>query len=360
MYAIVDIETTGGKYNEEGITDIAIYKFDGHDTVDQLISLVNPERPIQPFVVKLTGINSKMLRNAPKFYDIAKRIIEITKDCIIVAHNAQFDFRILQTEFKRLGYDFQRDTLCTVELTRALIPDLDSYSLGKLCKSLGIPMTLRHRAEGDALATVQLFKLLLTKDTDKEIIKKSAKIIKPRKSLAPKLTGLLDKIPQKAGVFYMHKENGDIMYIGNASNMRKSVNKLFLKETKTAKKIQSQISEITYEKTGSSLISSLKYYSELEQNKPEFNFRRNLKTNPTSFSNPNMILIDKGRDIGEKSVLLIKDNAFKGYGYVNLEHQINNIDILENLLQHLPNSEKNQYIINNFLKKSRLEKIIRF
>lgn len=118
MYAILDIETTGGQYNEEGITEIAIYKFDGHEVVDQFISLVNPEKAIQPFVVKLTGINNAMLSSAPKFYEIAKRIIEITDDCIIVAHNAQFDYRILRTEFTRLGYDYQRKNLCTVELSK--------------------------------------------------------------------------------------------------------------------------------------------------------------------------------------------------------------------------------------------------
>ena len=89
MYAILDIETTGGKFNEEGITEIAIYKFDGQNTVDRFISLVNPEKEIQEFVVKLTGINNKMLRNAPKFYEVAKRIVEITKDCILVAHHLQ-------------------------------------------------------------------------------------------------------------------------------------------------------------------------------------------------------------------------------------------------------------------------------
>ena len=118
MYAILDIETTGGKYNEEGITEIAIYRFDGHKIVDQFSSLVNPERPIQPFVVNLTGINSEMLRNAPKFYEVAKRIIEITDGCTVVAHNAQFDNRILTTEFDRLGYDFDLNTLCTVELSK--------------------------------------------------------------------------------------------------------------------------------------------------------------------------------------------------------------------------------------------------
>ena len=113
MYAILDIETTGGKYNEEGITEIAIYKFDGNEVMDQFISLINPERDIQPFVVKLTGINNKMLRNAPKFYEVAKRIIEITEDCILVAHNAEFDYRILSLEFERLGFDYQKKTICT-------------------------------------------------------------------------------------------------------------------------------------------------------------------------------------------------------------------------------------------------------
>ena len=118
------------------MTEIAIYKFDGHTIIDQFISLVNPEREIQPFVVNLTGINSKMLRSAPKFYEVAKRIVEITEGCILVAHNAQFDYRILKTEFRRLGFDFERENLCTVELSKKLIPDLPSYSLGKLVRSL--------------------------------------------------------------------------------------------------------------------------------------------------------------------------------------------------------------------------------
>ena len=171
-YAVLDIETTGGKYNEEGITEIAIYRFDGDKVVDQFASLVNPEIPIQPFVVKLTGISKDMLRTAPKFHEVAKRIIEITDGAILVAHNAHFDNRILTTEFDRLGYNFDKQTLCTVELAKQLMPDMPSYSLGKLVQSLGIPITNRHRAAGDALATVELFKLLLLKDAKKEIVQR--------------------------------------------------------------------------------------------------------------------------------------------------------------------------------------------
>ena len=88
MYSIVDVETTGGKYNEEGITEIAIYKFDGINIIDQFISLLNPEIPIQPFVQQLTGINNKMLTKSPKFFQVAKRILEITENTILVAHNS--------------------------------------------------------------------------------------------------------------------------------------------------------------------------------------------------------------------------------------------------------------------------------
>ena len=106
MYAILYIETTGGKFNEEGITEIAIYKYDGHEIVDQFISLVNPEREIQPFVVNLTGINSNRLRNAPKFYEVAKRIIEITKDAVLVAHNANFDISFIKVFHRKTALAF--------------------------------------------------------------------------------------------------------------------------------------------------------------------------------------------------------------------------------------------------------------
>ena len=161
MYAILDIETTGGKFNEEGITEIAIYKYDGQEVKDQFSSLINPEKDIQPFVQKLTGINAKMLRNAPKFYEVAKRIVEITENCILVAHNASFDYRILQTEYRRLGFSFERKSICTVELSQKLMPEQPAFSLGKLVRNLGIPFSDQHRAHGDAKVTLKLFELLL-------------------------------------------------------------------------------------------------------------------------------------------------------------------------------------------------------
>ena len=270
MYTILDIESTGGKFNEEGITEIAIYKFDGHEIVDQFASLVNPEIPIQPFVVKLTGINNKMLRSAPKFFEVAKRIIEITEGTTIVAHNASFDYRILKLEFGRLGYDFKRLTLDTVSLSKQLIPDMESYSLGKLTKALGIPITDRHRATGDALATVKLFKILLNKDVSKKII--SQAVTEEKKTeLTPKLVSILRGLPTATGVYYMHKKGGEIIYIGKSKNIQKRVNQHFLNKSSRAKKMQKEIVAVTYEETGSELIALLKESEEIKANQPKYN-----------------------------------------------------------------------------------------
>jgi len=121
-------------------------------------------KEIQPFIQNLTGINKKMLKNAPKFTDISKKIIDITNNCTLVAHNANFDYRVLRNEFTNIGVNFNRKTLCTIELSKELLPEQDSYSLGKLAASLGIKIEKRHRADGDAMATLKLFKMLLEKD----------------------------------------------------------------------------------------------------------------------------------------------------------------------------------------------------
>ena len=211
-----------------------------------------------------------MLVNAPKFFEIAKRIIEITKDCIIVAHNASFDYRILRTEFRRLGYDFQSHTICTVALSQRLLPEQPSHSLGKLVRSLGIPVTDRHRASGDALATVKLFQLLLEKDVAKTIVKEFVKL-EIEKGIAPKFLSILESLPHRTGVYYIHNEKGNLIYIGKSNNIKKRVNQHFTGTTTKCKKIQTQVFTVTYEETGSELIALLKESEEIKINKPILN-----------------------------------------------------------------------------------------
>ncbi|MFD2567495.1 exonuclease domain-containing protein [Pseudotenacibaculum haliotis] len=359
MYAVLDIETTGGKYNEEGITEVAIYRFDGHEVTDQFISLVNPEKPIQEFVVKLTGISNKMLKNAPKFYEVAKRIVEITDNCTIVAHNAGFDFRVLNTEFKRLGFEYQKNTLCTVDLSRRLIPDEDSYSLGKLCKSLGIPMSNRHRASGDALATVQLFKLLLDKDKDKEIIQESIKYFDNR-DVKDRLNSILESIPEKMGVFYVHNTNGKVIYIGRGKNLKSEVNKLFLKQSRRAQKIQERVHNVTYEFTGNELFTRLRYNIELDTLQPKFNFSKKRKKITEDFAHSDFILQHKGRELEENAIILVENNEVTGYGFTNLSFQESHLDILRSVLTPTENKELAKNIVKNYLKSNSVSKIIRF
>ncbi|MEZ4970547.1 MAG: exonuclease domain-containing protein [Flavobacteriaceae bacterium] len=451
MYVILDIETTGGKYNEEGITEIAIHKFDGHKVVDRFISLINPEKEIQPFVVNLTGINNNMLRTAPKFHEVAKRIVEITEDAVIVAHNAQFDYRILRTEYRRLGYNYERKTLCTVELAKQLLPEAESYSLGKLVRSLGIPVSDRHRANGDALATLQLFKLLLSKDLDKTIYT-SVLRTESQGELSPRQLDMVDELPSETGVYYMHNKDGDIILLGKSSNIKKRVNQHFTNNGPKARRIQKETKRVSYEKTGNELAALLKENAELLKIKPKYNtnygrrlfshgvyqsidqhgyialsaevinpkkravatfnslqgaenFLHNIreefqlcnKINGLSkarehcshyednnclgacinkepikayntravqamdkynLSNKNILIMDKGREIGERCGIEIKEGVFKGLGYFNLNHQINNIHILESIITPMEGNENTTHIISSYLRKKKILKII--
>ena len=168
LYAIIDIETTGQSLSLGKITDIAIFMYDGVEIVDSFSSLINPECYIPRFITDLTGIDNEMVRDAPKFYEVARQIVEMTHDAVFVAHNVSFDYKFVQEEFKRLGYDYQRQTMCTVRLGRKFLPGHKSYSLGKICDELGIVIDGRHRAAGDALATVKLFELILAQKALKE------------------------------------------------------------------------------------------------------------------------------------------------------------------------------------------------
>lgn len=359
MFAIIDIETTGGKYNEEGITEIAIYKFDGHEVVDQFISLVNPEKDIQEFVVRLTGINNAMLRNAPKFFEIAKRIIEITENCTIVAHNAVFDYRILKLEFDRLGYDFQRNTLCTVELSQELIKGENSYSLGKLAKSLGIPMIDRHRASGDAFATVHLFKILLEKDTQKQIINSSIKYFDKRFE-KERIKKMIEELPEKMGVFYIHDFKGAVIFIGKHKNIKSELNRILMKTTKRALKIQAHANTVSFDLFGSELFIRLKYYLELDKISPKYNLKKKITILEENFSHPNFLIIDKGRIIEEHGVVLIENNEVMSFGHTNLAYQEQDFKILHKILTNVENKSLAKHLIKSYLKKNQVSKIVRF
>lgn len=161
MYAVIDIETTGGSLRFGKITEIAIYLFNGENITDSFVSLINPECEIPAYITRMTGISNEMVAGAPKFYEVARKVVELTANKIFVAHNVSFDYEFIRKEYKELGYDFKRKTLCTVQMSRLYLPGYPSYSLGKLCANLGIEINGRHRAGGDAMATVSLLQRIL-------------------------------------------------------------------------------------------------------------------------------------------------------------------------------------------------------
>jgi len=273
MYAIIDIETTGGSAHAEKITEIAIYLHDGNQITGEYVTLINPERNIPYFITNLTGITNEMVENAPRFYEIAKTIVELTEGRTFVAHNARFDYSFIRQEFKSLGFNYKRNILDTVALSRKLIPGHGSYSLGNICKDLNISINGRHRAAGDALATVKLFELLIAKDI--ELSENGSGLMKNTKvsKLNPKLdVNKLETIPEEPGVYFFYNENGDLIYIGKSRNLLQRISThLSNNSTNKAMEMRDHIADIDWELTGSELIALLKESSEIKKNKPLYN-----------------------------------------------------------------------------------------
>jgi DNA polymerase-3 subunit epsilon len=265
MFAIIDVETTGLNPSGERLTEIAIYLHDGHKITGEFQSLINPEKRIPHQITGLTGISNRMVSDQPRFCEIAKEIVELTEGRIIVGHNVSFDYRFLRAEFKRLFYDYKRKTLCTKQLSRKLIPKKPSYGLGNLCKELDIKNESRHRAAGDALATVKLFEHLRSLEDD--LLKLSLKGL--NSNLSKKV---IDQLPEETGVYYFIDGAGEIIYVGKSLNIRDRIlSHLSNNNTKRAMEMRDRVVDIHWELTGSELIALLLESDEIKRKKTVFN-----------------------------------------------------------------------------------------
>ncbi|SEM60592.1 DNA polymerase-3 subunit epsilon [Chryseobacterium taichungense] len=376
MYSIIDIESNGAGYRKECIIDIAVYRYDGQKITDQFISLVNPESDITPFVQKLTGITPNMVKTAPKFHEIARRIVEITANTTLVGHNIDFDYRMLRQSFQRLGYDFKINTLDTIPLAKKLIPDEVSYSLGKLVKSLGIPLTNHHRADGDARATLELFKLLVSKDTENEIIQKQHEESNA-KTYINKIKELTQDLPNEKGFVYFQNEEGKIIFSDHVQDVNKFSKKVFNSKSKKWEAVQQAVEQINYELTGTDIIAKLiqnskgikkreilpfgLYYRNnnylVEKNKlnktekPILKFRSFTQGSKAvqfigkiddyseieffkkkiDFRKRNELWLGQGRKLGEKLFLIIENGKVISYGFYELFTQIQTMSKISKL-----------------------------
>ncbi|UOE46896.1 GIY-YIG nuclease family protein [Mucilaginibacter sp. SMC90] len=283
MYAIVDIETTGGHASANGITEIAICIHDGKKVVKRFETLVNPQRDIPIYISALTGITNEMVRDAPPFEDVAADIYHLIHGKIFVAHNVNFDFSFVRYHLAAAGYDLQTNKLCTVRLGRKILPGLPSYSLGRLCKHLGIDNQSRHRAMGDAEATAELFTLLLNSDTDNHI-KQSLKQGSKDQVLPPNLSKKdIDKLPYTPGVYYFHDQKGKVIYVGKAKNLKKRVSSHFTGNNPGFQRQEflRNIHQISHQVCGTELIAFVLEAIEIKRLWPKYN--RSLKRFENAF-----------------------------------------------------------------------------
>ncbi len=274
-FVVVDIETTGGQVTEDRITEIALYVHDGNKVIDSFHTLVNPEKAVPTYITQLTGITQNMVDGAPRFYEVAKRIIELTEGRIFVAHNAQFDYAFIKQEFKSLGFTFTRKTLCTVRLSRKLLPKLASYGLKSVCQFLQIDLNNHHRAQADAWATTQLLAHLIEQDKELKQINHSM-IDHELKSIAlpPKISREeFEALPEETGVYYFYNEQDKIIYVGKSTNIKHRIASHFAPNLQSRKSLEmkNQIAYMGFELTGGELVALLLEDAEIKKHQPIFN-----------------------------------------------------------------------------------------
>jgi DNA polymerase-3 subunit epsilon len=274
MYAIVDIETTGSYAANNGITELAIVLHDGNKIVDRFETLINPLAPIPAYIQVLTGIHPAMLEEAPVFSDVAPRVHDMLKDAVFVAHHVNFDFSFIRYQLEACGFELDTKKLCTVRLSRKVFPGLPGYSLGKLCRELEIPIQNRHRAGGDADATVILFEKILRQDSQGAAIRQMLHGKSREQYLPPNLPAeQIASIPYTPGVYYFHDQKGKVIYVGKAKNLRSRVCSHFSNNHPGLRKQEflRNIYSVSWQECGTELMAFLLECIEIRRLWPAYN-----------------------------------------------------------------------------------------
>jgi DNA polymerase-3 subunit epsilon len=273
MYAIVDIETTGGYAAANGITEISIHCFDGNRVTEKYETLINPGQPIPSYISAMTGISDKMVSTAPYFNEVAEKIFSILKDRVFIAHNVNFDYSFIKSHLREAGFDLNTKKLCTVRLSRKIIPGIQSYGLDRLCETLGIINNSRHRAGGDAEATARVFQILLEKDKENHI-QKSLQRNSKEAILPPNVPREdFEKLPYTPGVYFFHDQKGKVIYVGKANNIRYRVNSHFSNNSESRQKqnFMKYVYNISYQDCATELMACILESVEIKKRWPVFN-----------------------------------------------------------------------------------------
>lgn len=274
MFAVVDIETTGGNPNQNRIIEIACIILDENGNIlKEYQTLINPLIQIPYFISSLTNISNEMVEGEPSFEDLSFEIFQLLKGQIFVAHNVNFDYTFLKAEFARCGFNFDEKKLCTVRLGRKIFPGLKSYSLGNFAHSKNIINDAPHRAMGDCAATAKLFKLMLQSDNDayiKQSLKRNASVFALPSNLD---LNQVKQLPKKPGVYYFKNQVGKTIYIGKAKSIFDRVKSHFAGYNPESKRqgFLREIFTIEYKETGNELIAMLMEDAEIKKYWPKYN-----------------------------------------------------------------------------------------
>ena len=268
--SLIDIETTGGRARDNKITEIAIINIDDGLITETFSTLIHPERSIPYGITRLTGITDQMVASAPKFYQVAKKIVQMTEGRIFVAHNVHFDYQFIKAEFRSLGHTFRRDRLCTVRLARKFLPGHKSYSLGRLCSDLGIIIEGRHRAMGDAMATSELFSKIYNEQGKTKLEAQVEKKV----NFPPYFDQeSFDTLPEAPGLYYLWDRYDCLLYIGKAKNLKKRVRQHFDVKGEKSREYQfkNRIAKVTIKELGHELPALLFESYEIKRKTPLHN-----------------------------------------------------------------------------------------
>ncbi len=360
-YAVIDIEGTGGNTERSRIMEIAVYVYDDKtgEIIDEFSTLVNPGKKPDDYVIKMTGITQKMLKKAPKFHEIAKRIVEMTEDAVLTAHNAGYDYAMLRQEFKRLGYTFERPLLDTVHLSEVLLPGIKSPGLDNLVKQLKIPAPDRHRAFGDAKATVEILKILLQKDPAGKKISQLIHYPSPKKNTRVKRRKeykILQKLPHKPGILKFIDEEGKILYVIYTSDLRLKAENILSKSSNKFIRLRQKTADITGKVLYSKVIGKIETQKIRKELRPPFS-PYIFNEHPVHLPEKTILLFDIGRNPYEKSVILIEKGKLSGYTFADLNWQSAYSKKLKKRLTPLHDCPYGRYIIDRKLKKNYFSKI---
>ncbi len=274
MYAIVDIETTGGYASANGITEVAIILHDGKEIEGKYQTLVNPQQSIPRYITALTGITNEMVTEAPAFAEVSEYIYRLLHDRIFVAHNVNFDYSFIRHHLSVWGFHLDVKKLCTVRLGRKVFPGFPSYSLGNLCRSLSIGIEQRHRAMGDATATAVLFEKILQSDTENHLVKMLKRGSREAYLPINLPAEHIQQLPYSPGVYYFHDQKDTVIYVGKAKNLRYRVTSHFSNNTTSKRKQEliRNVYRISFEPCGTEFMAGVLESIEIKRLWPQYNF----------------------------------------------------------------------------------------